>query len=63
MNQKELQAIDLMLEDLQTNHPEIRTVAKELDCETELEALKVEMLDYLYSIKSYLYSIKSYHNP
>ena len=56
MTQKELQALDLMLEDLQTNHPEIRTVAKELDCETELEALKNEILDYLYSIKSY-------HNP
>jgi len=56
MTQKELQALDLMLEDLQTNHPGIRTVAKELNCETELEALKVEILDYLYSIKSH-------HNP
>lgn len=56
MTQKEIQAIDLMLEDLHTNHPEIRTVAKELDCETELDALKVEILDYLHSIKSY-------HNP
>lgn len=53
MNQKELQALDLMLEDLQTSHPEIRTVAKKLDCENELEALKVEILDYLYSIKSH----------
>jgi hypothetical protein len=56
MTQKELQALDLMLEDLQTNHPEIRIVAKNLDCEKELDALKVEILDYLYSIKSY-------HNP
>ena len=56
MTQKELQALDLTLEDLQTNHPEIRTTAKKLDCETELEALKVEILDYLYSIKSH-------HNP
>lgn len=56
MTQKRLQAIDLMLEDLQTNHPKIRIVAKKLDCEDELEALKGEILDYLYSIKSY-------HNP
>lgn len=56
MNQKQLQALDLMLEDLQTSHPEIRTVAKKLNCEDELEELKVEIIDYLYSIKSY-------HNP
>lgn len=56
MTQKELQALDLMLEDLHTSRPEIRTVAKKLDCEDELEALKVEIIDYLYSIKSY-------HNP
>lgn len=56
MTQKELQALDLMLEDLHTSRPEIRTVAKKLDCENELEALKVEIIDYLYSIKSH-------HNP
>lgn len=51
MNQKELQALDLMLEDLQTNHYEIRTIAKKLDCEKELESLKVNVIDYLYKIK------------
>ena len=51
MTQKELQAIDLMLEDLHTTHPEIRTAAKELDCEQELEQLKVSMIEYLYELK------------
>jgi hypothetical protein len=51
MNQKELQALDLMLEDLQTNHPEIRALAKTMNCEVELEALKVNMLKYLYALK------------
>lgn len=51
MTQKELQAIDLMLEDLHTTHHEIRTVAKELDCEQELEQLKVSMIEYLYELK------------
>ena len=53
MTQKELQALDLMLEDLQTNHPEIRTIAKKLQCERELEALKVNILEYLYDLKAY----------
>ena len=56
MTQKELQALDLMLEDLHTSHPEIRTVAKKLDCEKELEELKTNIIDYLYDLKSY-------HNP
>ena len=56
MTQKELQALDLMLEDLQTNHPEIRTIAKNLQCEKELEELKVNILEYLYDLKAY-------HNP
>lgn len=51
MTPKELQAIDLMLEDLQTTHHEIRTVAKKLECEEELEQLKVLMIDYLYGLK------------
>lgn len=51
MTPKELQAIDLMLEDLQTNHYEIRTIAKQLDCEKELEKLKINLIDYLYSLK------------
>ena len=53
MNQKELQAIDLMLEDLHTNHHKIRVVAKKLKCERELEELKTSIIDYLYDVKSY----------
>lgn len=53
MTQKELQALDLMLEDLQTNHPEIRTMAKSLECEKELENLKIHILEYLYDLKSF----------
>lgn len=56
MTQKELQALDLMLEDLQTQHPEIRTTAKRLDCERELEQLKVNIIEYLYDLKAF-------HNP
>ncbi len=51
MTQKELQAIDLMLEDLHTSHHEIRTTAKQLNCEKELEELKINLIDYLYSLK------------
>lgn len=51
MNQKELQAIDLMLEDLQTSHPEIRVVAKKLNCEKELEELKINLINYLNELK------------
>ncbi len=40
-----------MLEDLHTTHHEIRTVAKKLDCESELEELKINLIDYLYSLK------------
>jgi hypothetical protein len=51
MTQKELQAIDLMLEDLHTNHHEIRVIAKQLECEKELEELKINLIDYLHSLK------------
>ncbi len=51
MTQKETQAIDLMLEDLHTTHHEIRTIAKKLGCEHELEELKINLIDYLYSLK------------
>lgn len=51
MNQKELQALDLMLEDLHTRHYEIRTSARELNCEKELERLKENILEYLLNLK------------
>lgn len=52
MTQKELQALDLMLEDLHTTHPEIRTVAKELDCEKELDELKTNIIHHLHDLKA-----------
>lgn len=45
------QAIDLMLEDLHTKNVEIRTTAKELKCEKELEELKINLIEYLYTMK------------
>lgn len=45
------QAIDLMLEDLHTKNIEVRTTAKKLGCEEELEELKINLIEYLYSLK------------
>jgi hypothetical protein len=45
------QAIDLMLEDLHTKNIEVRTTAKKLGCENELEELKINLIEYLYSMK------------
>ena len=49
---KESMAIDLMLEDLQTTHHEIRTTAKKCGCEVEPEQIKCQLIDYLHQIKS-----------
>lgn len=51
MNQKENQAIDLMLEDLHTNHYEIRVTAKRLECEEELDSIKDMLIQYLKDLK------------
>jgi hypothetical protein len=51
MNQKENQAIDLMLEDLHTNHYEIRVTAKRLECEDELDRIKNTLINYLKDLK------------
>lgn len=40
-----------MIEDLYTVRSDIRLMAKEFDCESELEELKVNLIEYLYSIK------------
>jgi hypothetical protein len=55
MTPKQKQAIDLVIEDLHTQHHEIRSVAKTLQCEKELEEVKVAVLDYLYTLKSKSY--------
>lgn len=52
MTQKQKQAIDLVIEDLHTQHHEIRSVAKTLQCEKELEEIKVAVLEYLYELKA-----------
>ena len=51
MTQKQKQAIDLVIEDLHTQHYEIRSIAKTLQCEKELEEIKVAVLEYLYELK------------
>lgn len=51
MTPKQKQAIDLVIEDLHTQHHEIRSVAKTLQCEKELEEIKVALLEYLYELK------------
>jgi len=44
---KELEAIDLLIQDLNTVHSDIRTEAKEKNCEKELDEWKEEVLEYL----------------
>ena len=51
LNQLKKQAIDLMLEDLHTKNVDIRVKAKKLGCEDELEELKLNLIEYLYSLK------------
>lgn len=47
MDQRKNRAIDLMIEDLHTIHSEIRCRAKGENCENELNAIKIQLLDYL----------------
>lgn len=44
---KELLALDLIIEDLVTKHLQIRNIAKELQCETELDVWRDELLSYM----------------
>lgn len=44
---KELEAIDLLIKDLSIVHSEIRTEAKERNCEQELDEWKEEVIEYL----------------
>jgi hypothetical protein len=52
MSDKGLSSIDLMIEDLQTTHFEIRSKAKNLGCEEELNEIKSELLQILYDKRS-----------
>lgn len=47
MNQKEIQALDLMIEDLHKKHTDIRFLAKEMGCEKELENIKDYIISHL----------------
>lgn len=51
MNQKQREAINLMLEDLYTVHTNIRHQAKVLECEPELDELRNDIVNYLKSYK------------
>lgn len=44
---KELDAIDLLIKDLNIIHCDIRVEAKEKNCEAELDEWKEEVLEYL----------------
>lgn len=44
---KELEAIDLLIQDLNTIHSNIRSEAKEKGCEKELDTWKEEVIEYL----------------
>lgn len=47
MNNAKNKAIDLMIEDLHTAHHEIRIRAKTEQCESELNVIRCQLLDYL----------------
>lgn len=47
MTTAERNALDLLLEDLQTVNLKIRLEAKQLNCEKELDILKEELIDFL----------------
>jgi|LakMenE07Oct09ns_1017277.scaffolds.fasta_scaffold20607_1 hypothetical protein len=50
-SKKMIQAIDLMLEDLQIKHGDIREQAKESKCEDELDEIKECLIEYLCELK------------
>jgi len=51
MTNAQIEARNLMLEDLHTIHSNIRLDAKQLDCEQELEEIKELLIDYLLSLE------------
>ena len=50
--ENQLKAIDLMLLDVKTSHPEIRIQAKNLNCEDELNAIQTEIVEYLLNLRN-----------
>lgn len=45
--QKQIDALDLLIEDISTTHPFIRKEAKKLDCENELNFYAQSILEYI----------------
>jgi hypothetical protein len=56
MEDKKVQAIDLMIEDLHTSHANIRIQSLKLGCDKELEEIKIALLEHLYEMKSKNYA-------
>lgn len=52
MTQKEIQAIDLMVENLHHKDIEIRNATKMLNCEPELDKLKNDILKYIQKMRA-----------
>jgi len=48
---KQLEAIDLLIEDLKTPHSQIRMRAKKLECDSELTVWQDFVLGYLKNIR------------
>ncbi len=48
---KQLEAIDLLIEDVRTPHNEIRMRAKKLECDSELTVWQDFVLEYLQNLR------------
>lgn len=48
---KNLEAIDLLIENVRTPHSEIRTLSKKLQCDQELTVWQDFVLEYLQNIR------------
>lgn len=48
---KQLEAIDLLIEDIRTPHNEIRMQAKKLECNSELTVWQDFVLEYLQNLR------------
>lgn len=48
---KQLEAIDLLIDDLRTPHSHIRTKAKKLECDSELTIWQNFTLEYLQNLR------------
>ena len=51
MSNKKIDAIDLMIEDLNIAHSDIRIKSKELGCECELDEYKNKLISYLTELR------------